>query len=86
MTLRLLFEKKKSNCIRLNIYLVSSIDFTKYTHIHYAFAIMTEGNTPQWTDQSNTDSQLAELVSAAHKSSAKVLISVGGWSGSITFR
>ncbi|GAA5811546.1 hypothetical protein MFLAVUS_004984 [Mucor flavus] len=64
---------------------ISSIDFTKYTHIHYAFAIMTEGNTPQWTDQSNTDSQLAELVSAAHKLSAKVLISVGGWSGSITF-
>ncbi|KAG2233591.1 hypothetical protein INT48_009378 [Thamnidium elegans] len=59
---------------------VSNIDFTKYTHIHYAFAIMTEGNTPQWTDQSNTDSQLAELVSAAHKSNTKVLISVGGWS------
>ncbi|KAI9252693.1 glycoside hydrolase superfamily [Helicostylum pulchrum] len=64
----------------------SSIDFAKYTHINYAFAIMTKGNTPEWTDQSSTDSQLAELVSAAHKSSAKVLISVGGWSGSISFR
>ncbi|GAA5795157.1 hypothetical protein HPULCUR_000511 [Helicostylum pulchrum] len=63
----------------------SSIDFAKYTHINYAFAIMTKGNTPEWTDQSSTDSQLAELVSAAHKSSAKVLISVGGWSGSISF-
>jgi chitinase len=46
---------------------------------------MTNGTTPQWTDPSNTDSQLPALVSAAHKSNAKVLVSVGGWSGSISF-
>ncbi|KAI9346359.1 glycoside hydrolase superfamily [Pilaira anomala] len=64
----------------------SSIPFSKYTHIHYAFAIMTEGNTPKWTDDANTETQLTDLVSNAHTSNTKVLISVGGWSGSITFR
>lgn len=66
--------------------LVSRIDFTKYTHIHYAFAIMTNDTVPQWVDPANTDTQLPALVSAAHKAGCKVLISVGGWSGSITFR
>lgn len=47
---------------------------------------MTEGNTPKWTDDANTETQLTDLVSNAHKSNTKVLISVGGWSGSITFR
>lgn len=66
-------------------YSVSDIDFTKYTHIHYAFAIMTKGDVPEWTDDNAVDSQLPALVSAAHKSNAKVLISVGGWTGSISF-
>lgn len=47
---------------------------------------MTEGNTPSWTDEASTSTQLTSLVSAVHTSNAKVLISVGGWSGSITFR
>jgi chitinase len=65
---------------------VSKIDFKTYTHIHYAFAIMISGNVPQWTDPNSIDTQLTQLVDAAHASSSKVLISVGGWSGSITFR
>lgn len=65
---------------------VSKIDFKTYTHIHYAFAIMTSGNVPQWTDPDSIDTQLTQLVDAAHASNSKVLISVGGWSGSITFR
>jgi chitinase len=47
---------------------------------------MTKGNTPEWTDDQNTVTQLPELVSAAHQKKAKVLISVGGWTGSISFR
>lgn len=47
---------------------------------------MTNSSTPQWTDPENTDTQLSALVDAAHKSNTKVLISVGGWSGSISFR
>jgi chitinase len=58
----------------------------KYTHIQYAFAIMTTGSIPQWADPGNTETQLPALVEAAHKSNTKVLISVGGWSGSISFR
>lgn len=47
---------------------------------------MTSGNVPQWTDPDSIDTQLTQLVDAAHASNSKVLISVGGWSGSITFR
>ncbi|KAI9256730.1 glycoside hydrolase superfamily [Sporodiniella umbellata] len=64
----------------------SKVDFSKYTHINYAFAIMTKGNTPVWTDPDNVNMELPKLVSAAHKSGAKVLTSIGGWTGSQTFR
>ncbi|KAI7849592.1 glycoside hydrolase superfamily [Circinella umbellata] len=63
----------------------SNIDFSKYTHIHYAFAILIKGDTPEWTDSSQVDNQLPGLVKAAHASNTKVLISVGGWSGCLTF-
>lgn len=65
---------------------VSNIDFSKYTHINYAFAIMIKGSTPEWTDPQQVETQLPELVKAAHAKDAKVLISVGGWSGCLTFR
>jgi chitinase len=44
-----------------------------------------KGNIPEWTDEATKNTQLPSLVSAAHKSNAKALISLGGWSGSITF-
>ncbi|KAI9486143.1 MAG: glycoside hydrolase superfamily [Benjaminiella poitrasii] len=66
-------------------YPVSKIQFDKYTHIHYAFAVMVNGAVPEWTDPSAVETQLSDLVSAAHKAKSKVLISVGGWSGSISF-
>ncbi|KAK4512505.1 uncharacterized protein ATC70_003206 [Mucor velutinosus] len=64
---------------------VSSIDFSSYTHIHYAFAIMVSGNVPEWTDPTAIDTQLNQLVEGAHGANSKVLISIGGWSGSKTF-
>ena len=67
-------------------YPVSKIDFTKYTHINYAFAIMVKGNTPEWSDPQQVETQLPQLVKAAHAKKAKVLISIGGWSGCLTFR
>ncbi|ORZ11138.1 glycosyl hydrolases family 18-domain-containing protein [Absidia repens] len=66
-------------------YPVSKIDFSKYTHINYAFAILIKGATPEYTDPQQVDTQLPELVKAAHAKNAKVLVSVGGWSGCLTF-
>ncbi|KAI9305414.1 glycoside hydrolase superfamily, partial [Cunninghamella echinulata] len=62
-------------------YPVTSIDFSKYTHINYAFAIMIKGAKPEYTDPEQVKTQLPQLVSAAHAKNAKVLLSVGGWSG-----
>ncbi|ORZ03948.1 glycoside hydrolase [Syncephalastrum racemosum] len=64
---------------------VTNIDFSRYTHINYAFAILPSGDVPQWTDSYQVQSQLPTLVQAAHAKNAKVLISVGGWSGCVTF-
>ncbi|KAI9026001.1 glycoside hydrolase superfamily [Phycomyces nitens] len=64
---------------------VSKINFSKYTHINYAFAEMTGGDVPEWPDKKLVDVQLPQVVKAAHAKKAKVLISVGGWSGSRSF-
>lgn len=46
---------------------------------------MVNGSTPEWTDPQFVKTQLPEVVTSAHKANSKVLISVGGWSGSISF-
>ncbi|OZJ05359.1 hypothetical protein BZG36_01532 [Bifiguratus adelaidae] len=72
-------------------YLPSQIDFTKYTHINYAFALMTNqgGNLPVWADSGVLDPSvqygLPKLISLAHAAGTKVLVSIGGWSGAQTF-
>ncbi|KAL0080653.1 glycoside hydrolase superfamily [Phycomyces blakesleeanus] len=66
-------------------YPVSKINLSKYTHINYAFAEMAKGDVPEWPDKSVVDVQLPQLVKAAHAKKTKVLISIGGWSGSRTF-
>ena len=47
---------------------------------------MIKGNTPVWSDPASIEAQLPQLVSAAHKKNVKVLTSIGGWTGSLTFR
>jgi chitinase len=47
---------------------------------------MVDGHLPTWENASHVEKELPQLVSAAHKGGAKVLTSLGGWSGSITFR
>ncbi|CAO3649621.1 unnamed protein product [Mucor hiemalis] len=75
-------------------YTPSMIDFSKYTHIYYAFAIQNSAGVPVWADNGIFDMQLCsayvqygfpKLVSLAHAAGTKVLVSVGGWSGSTGF-
>ncbi|KAG1063755.1 hypothetical protein G6F42_027143 [Rhizopus arrhizus] len=70
-------------------YLPTKIDFKKYTHIYYAFALQVEGNVPVWEDPEimNEDVEYGfpALVKAAKAAGTKVTISVGGWSGSTQF-
>ncbi|KAH8547892.1 glycoside hydrolase superfamily [Umbelopsis sp. PMI_123] len=70
-------------------YLPANIDFSKYTHINYAFAVQYQGNTPQWADSGVLDPSVQygfpKLVSLAHAAGVKVVVSVGGWSGSVAF-
>ncbi|KAG2186181.1 hypothetical protein INT43_002619 [Umbelopsis isabellina] len=70
-------------------YLPSQIDFSKYTHINYAFAVQYQGNTPQWADSGVLDPSvqygLPNLIKLAHAAGTKVLVSNGGWSGSVAF-
>ncbi|SHE75132.1 glycosyl hydrolase family 18 protein [Pedobacter caeni] len=55
---------------------VSQIQFSKLTHINYAFILPTNSGGFQALEN---PSKLQALVSAAHASNVKVLVSVGGW-------
>ncbi|KAF1806541.1 carbohydrate-binding module family 5 protein [Mucor lusitanicus] len=70
-------------------YLPSQIDFKKYTHIYYAFALQVKGNVPIWEDpeimSEDVEYGFPALVKAAKAAGTKVTISVGGWTGSTQF-
>src|ERR1700730_1220260 len=51
-----------------------------------AFAILNSPEmVPSFTDDWAVESSLPKLVSLAHAEGSKVLLSVGGWTGSIKF-
>jgi hypothetical protein len=54
----------------------SKIDYSKYTHICYAFAIPGTDGKIGSVDGSST---LTDLVTRAHANNVKVLLSIGGW-------
>lgn len=64
-------------------WLATTIDYSKYTVINYAFV------KPQTTGTIDAPvvgtGQLTSLVSAAHQKGVKVLVSVGGWTWSDNF-
>lgn len=60
---------------------LDSIRYNKLTHVNYAFLEPTAAGGLTGINMSN-DARLTSLVSKAHAAGTKVLISVGGWSGS----
>jgi len=54
----------------------SKIDYSKYTHICYAFSIPDGNGNMSSVDNA---SALRDLVSRGHAANVKVLLSVGGW-------
>lgn len=57
---------------------VSDIQFSKLTHVNYAFLIPNSDGSVQTIDNV---SKMQSLVSAAHAAGVKVEVSVGGWGG-----
>ncbi|KAJ1655122.1 hypothetical protein IWQ61_005071 [Dispira simplex] len=57
------------------------IPYGKVTHLNYAFAILTDNYSLKF----DTDWLLPRVVKQAHEKGTKVLISVGGWTGSRYF-
>ena len=55
---------------------VNTVQYSKLTHINYAFILPNSNGTLQGLDN---PSKLSSLVSKAHASGVKVMISVGGW-------
>ncbi|RKP24076.1 glycoside hydrolase superfamily, partial [Syncephalis pseudoplumigaleata] len=58
------------------------IDYSKLTHINYAFALV---DTKTYAPTIQTASTLAEVVKHAHRHNVRVAVSIGGWSGSGPF-
>ncbi|KAG0266034.1 hypothetical protein BG011_003472 [Mortierella polycephala] len=58
-----------------------AIPFEKVTHVNYAFAVVK----PDFQPVFETDYLLNRVVREAHKKNVKVLMSVGGWTGSQYF-
>jgi chitinase len=76
------FTATSQSCYNIVGYVVSwqgdnaALDYSKYTHLNYAFAIPNSNGTIGAIDNA---SKLSDLVSRGHATNTKVLLSVGGW-------
>ncbi|KAG9327637.1 hypothetical protein KVV02_006341 [Mortierella alpina] len=67
---------------------VASLDMTKYTHINYGFGVTVKKNpkpTDITFDRYYDGTQMRALVKRGNESGVKILMSIGGWTGSQTF-
>ncbi|KAG0251961.1 hypothetical protein BGZ95_006741, partial [Linnemannia exigua] len=67
---------------------IYEFDFSKYTHINYAFGYMWKGAPDPYViyiDNAVEGPKLKELVKRGHANGIKVIMSIGGWYGSQTF-
>ena len=60
---------------------LSTVDFTPYDWIDFAFAVPTEDFGLAWNEQQH-EATVKQIVAKAHQGETKVKISIGGWSGS----
>ncbi|KAI0085037.1 chitinase [Irpex rosettiformis] len=61
---------------------VANISWDKYTHLTFSFAVTTPDVTKLTGDIDDEKDVLTNLVKTAHEKGVKVLVSVGGWTGS----
>jgi chitinase len=54
----------------------AAIDYSKFTHLNYAFAIPNTNGTIGAVDNS---AKLTDLVNRGHATNTKVILSIGGW-------
>ncbi|KAF9161270.1 hypothetical protein DFQ26_004703 [Actinomortierella ambigua] len=67
---------------------VAQLDFTKVTHINYGFAVLTTKTADPTTitfDRYYDGTPMRDLVKKGNATGVKILMSIGGWTGSQTF-
>ncbi|KAJ2741215.1 hypothetical protein GGI20_005344 [Coemansia sp. BCRC 34301] len=55
-----------------------SLNFNKYTHVNFAFAIPTASGSLSYDNQG----AMPDIVTSLHAAGTKAIISIGGWTGS----